>query len=182
MKLLRLQGAPPRVRAPVCTENLVRIETLMESRHAWGDDRADLPGPQPAGGTRQVQEPELERLPAVDLTHHDLSRGDSAPEQHGGGFGGGQHPVCVLISRLNSLRSGSISFVTGMKIELGSQIWTGRGRTAPGVDRASWLGCSTHPCSAPRGRDALHDGSGWTAWGHPGTGCAGRHRAAAPGF
>ena len=32
----------------VCTENLVRIELVMESRHACGDDRADLPGPQPA--------------------------------------------------------------------------------------------------------------------------------------
>jgi hypothetical protein len=42
---------------PVCTENLVRIELMMESRHACGDDRADFPGPQAAGGTRQVQEP-----------------------------------------------------------------------------------------------------------------------------
>jgi hypothetical protein len=51
------------------------------------------------------------------------------------------------------------------------------------IFRLNWLGCSTHPCSAPRGRDTLHGGcSGWTAWGHPGTGCAGRHRAAATGF
>ena len=31
-------------RMVVCTENLVRIELAMESRHAWGDDRPDLPG------------------------------------------------------------------------------------------------------------------------------------------
>jgi hypothetical protein len=40
--------------ALVCTENLVRIELVMESRHACGDDRADLSGPQRAGGNRQA--------------------------------------------------------------------------------------------------------------------------------
>jgi hypothetical protein len=33
----------------------------------------------------------LERLPAVDLAHVDLSRRKQRPEQHGGGFGGQQH-------------------------------------------------------------------------------------------
>ena len=44
-------------RMVVCTENLVRIELVMESRHAWGDDRPDLPGPQPSSCSLQVQKP-----------------------------------------------------------------------------------------------------------------------------
>ena len=31
--------------APVCTENVVRIELVMESGHAWGDDHADFLAP-----------------------------------------------------------------------------------------------------------------------------------------
>ena len=34
------------VAAVVCTENLIRIELVMESRHAGGDDRLDFLGPQ----------------------------------------------------------------------------------------------------------------------------------------
>jgi hypothetical protein len=42
---------------PVRTENLIRIELVMKSRHAGGDDRLDFFGPQPAGSILQVQEP-----------------------------------------------------------------------------------------------------------------------------
>ena len=45
-----------------------------------------------------------ERLPAVNLSHVDLSRSEQRPEQHGGGFGGGQHGL----RRLNSSCSRSI--------------------------------------------------------------------------
>ena len=38
-------------------QTIVRIEMVMRSRHACGDDRPDLPGPQPAGCSLQVQEP-----------------------------------------------------------------------------------------------------------------------------
>jgi NAD(P)-dependent dehydrogenase (short-subunit alcohol dehydrogenase family) len=43
--------------APVCTENLVGIELMTESRHACGDDRADSAVPEPVRRTLQVQEP-----------------------------------------------------------------------------------------------------------------------------
>ena len=32
-----------------------------------------------------------ERLPAINLAHVDLARGEQCPEQHGGGFSGRQH-------------------------------------------------------------------------------------------
>ena len=48
-----------------------------------------------------------ERLPAVNLSHVDLSRSEQRPEQHGGGFGGGQHGL----RRLNSSCSRSMAFV-----------------------------------------------------------------------
>ena len=54
LALVRAVGLDPEA---VCTENLVRIELVMESRHAWGDDRPDLPGPQPSGCSLQVQKP-----------------------------------------------------------------------------------------------------------------------------
>jgi hypothetical protein len=41
----------------VRTENLIRIELVMKSRHAGNDDRLDFPGPQSAGCVLQVQEP-----------------------------------------------------------------------------------------------------------------------------
>ena len=40
----------------VCTKNLIRIELVMKSRHAGGDDRLDFPGPQSAGCVFQVRE------------------------------------------------------------------------------------------------------------------------------
>lgn len=36
-----------------------------------------------------------ESLPSVDLAHGDLARGEQRPEQHGGGFGAGQHGLGI---------------------------------------------------------------------------------------
>ena len=42
-----------------------------------------------------IGRPVGEGLPAIDLAHGDLAGGEQRPEQHGGGFGAGQHGLGV---------------------------------------------------------------------------------------